>query len=130
MSERFYVYELFSDKNPCLYIGKGSGYRLTVQRRKFACSGRILERFASEKAAYAREVVLIAERKPLLNKHKGGNGSRAIRKYYRRSKEEIEYERLGHQVYTARVLLRYDLRPFLPASKIERIRQVACGGRA
>ncbi len=127
--QRFYVYRIF-DLGGTIYIGKGSGRRLRQQISRFGCMGEVIERFAVEKAAYAREKQLINQLKPIRNRHPGGNGSRAQRIYNRREKWEILCDHLGTQVYAARELLRFDLTPFLPASKIERIRQVAHGCRA
>ncbi len=40
--------------------GKGSGRRFEVQKKNFKLSGEILETFASEKLAYAKEVEFIS----------------------------------------------------------------------
>jgi hypothetical protein len=55
-----------------------SGNRLKAQKGRYGCSGEILARFAKEAAAYRAEVKFIAELAPTLNKHPGGNGSRAM----------------------------------------------------
>jgi hypothetical protein len=74
---RFYVYALTDETNAVVYVGKGSGYRLTVQRYRFKCAGHEIARFKREDDAYAFEREKIAEIKPRLNRHPGGNGSRA-----------------------------------------------------
>lgn len=126
---RFYVYRLFDDPLVPLYVGKGSGRRLSSQKSKFRCKGEIIRRFARERDAYAFEIKMIAELKPELNKHAGGNGSWAARRGPRKFGWEREIERVGSRRYAARQLLRFDLTPYLAASKIDEIRQVANGPR-
>lgn len=73
---KFYVY-LIGDMESPEYIGKGSGRRLNVQERKMG-PGCKLAMFWSENDAYSFEREKIAELSPAMNKHPGGNGSRAI----------------------------------------------------
>lgn len=125
---RFYVYRLFDDAGETLYVGKGSGNRLSSQKSAHRCKGEILEGHRRERDAYRRERDFIAELKPLRNRHPGGNGSiatpiRARRKYG----WEKEIERIGSRCYAARELLRFDLSGYLDRSKIEAIRLVAYG---
>lgn len=130
---RFYVYQFTDDDGP-VYIGKGSGNRFKAQSSRFGCPGEIIERFKSEKAAYAAEVRYIAARKPRLNRHKGGTGSRAVKrreppmpKYMRR--DYAIMEALGTRVYCARLLLNCERsKPgIVEPSKLDAIRQVAYG---
>lgn len=72
--KRFYVYELFDDSGVVLYVGKGSGTRLSMQKRAHALDGREVERFRLERDAYAFERQRIAALKPARNKNPGGNG--------------------------------------------------------
>jgi hypothetical protein len=129
--ERFYVYRIYNDRNETLYIGKGSGPRIKNQARRFSAKGEVLEYFKSEKRCYRREVELIAELKPALNVHPGGNGSRAIPKPHgRKAAWEIEMEAIGPRVYAARALLKKGeaaLLRYVDASKIEQLRRVANG---
>lgn len=131
--QRFYVYRIYNDAGDLLYIGKGSGNRLRRQTTKFCAKGEILEYHKSEKAAYRRERELIAEFKPFLNRHSGGNGSRAVPKRRgRRAAWEIEMDAIGSRVYAARALLRKgteQLLQYIDASKIEQLRRVADGPR-
>lgn len=124
---RFYVYALKDEAGRVMYVGKGSGRRLECQKRKFGLAGEILERHASEAKAYAAEVRLIAEMNPPLNKHPGGNGSRA--KAERVPSWVRDMSRIGTQRFAARLLMSVlRVRPdLIPASKVEAIRQVAYG---
>lgn len=128
---RFYVYRIYNEDQETLYIGKGSANRLRHQITKFKAFGEVLERFKSEKKAYAREVELIEKFVPKLNRHKGGNGSRAIPvRAARPAAWEIEMDRIGPRVYAARALLRKgdaQLLQYIDASKIEQLRRVADG---
>jgi hypothetical protein len=70
----FYLYRIFQGEET-LYIGKGSGYRLSHQKRRFRADGEIIvDGIESETDAYRQERALIALHKPPLNKHVGGNG--------------------------------------------------------
>jgi hypothetical protein len=70
----FYLYRIFQGEET-LYIGKGSGYRLSHQKRRFQADGEIIvDGIESEADAYRQERALIALHKPPLNKHVGGNG--------------------------------------------------------
>src|ERR1700690_1528318 len=71
----FYVYALINDCR-IAYIGKGSGYRLTTQKRHFGLDGYEVARFKREKHAFAFERTMIAEYSPPLNRCAGGNGGR------------------------------------------------------
>ncbi len=72
---QFYIYRILGEMGETLYIGKGTGRRLSQQKRRFAADGEVMEWLKSEKAAYRRERELIAEYNPPLNKSTGGNGS-------------------------------------------------------
>ena len=124
---KFYVYRIF-DLGGTIYVGKGSGGRLQKQIKRFAVLGEIVKWFKSEREAYAHERRLIEQLKPVLNRCAGGGGPRKGGREPRRFPWEIEMERIGTRVYAARGLLRFDLRPYLPESKIDQIRQVAYGG--
>lgn len=127
--KRFYVY-LLKDRDVPAYIGKGSGRRLKVQERNFALKGEVLEWHDNEDACYRAERKWIKELKPYYNRHPGGNGSRAAKaKRYRRTKEEIEMERVGTRVYAARILLgvHRSAPHLIDASKLDDIRRVAYG---
>lgn len=129
MAARFYVYHLVDGVGDIQYIGKGSGKRLVSQKSKHQLFGYVAERFNSERQAYKAEIEHIARHNPPLNKHPGGNGSKASRKIERKPSWQIEMERVGTRVYAARALLCFDLSHYLDASKIEAIRQVADGTR-
>lgn len=75
LTHQFYVYRIFSD-DKTLYVGKGSGPRLSKQKSKFGASGEIVAFYEDEEEAYAAEVALIAELSPPFNIHPGGNGPR------------------------------------------------------
>lgn len=122
----FYVYELIDADGTVQYVGKGSGRRLAAQRRNHSLDGREVARFEREEDAYAFERERIAEAKPPRNRHPGGNGSRVTPEPIPAFVREIE--RVGARRYAARFLLtKVDGR--WPASKVERIRQVANGPR-
>lgn len=103
---RFYVYRIF-DLGGTIYVGKGSGRRLQNQIRRFGALGEVVKYFKAERDAYHFERKLIAQLKPVRNKCAGGGGSCSLSPPRRRTKEEIEMERVGSQVYVARRLLRF-----------------------
>ena len=85
-------------------------------------TGEIVKRFKSESAAYKYEKELIASLCPVLNKHPGGNGSKATRK--RKTKFDVLIEKIGSRAYAARLLLSFG--GFDP-SKLDALRRVAYG---
>lgn len=89
-----------------------------------------MARFKREKDAYAYEVKRIAEYAPCLNKHKGGNGSRATPTRacaYRPTKWEKAVEAMGGtRVYAARYLLTYWRHKINPEKLLD-IARVAAG---
>lgn len=144
---RFYVYLVSRDGVP-LYVGKGVGRRMHQSARKHGGDATVLEWCASESAAFDRERHYIAELCPTENRCPGGNGGRAgpvplvPRQFQGRITEsemrkalkemgafEAECERVGSRRMAARMLLRFDLRDYVCASKIDAIRQVAYGPR-
>lgn len=127
MSEaRFYVYAIHDGDGLPVYIGKGCGRRLSIQKARFGRPGYIVRRFKSEQQAFKYEKRLIAELPPELNRCEGGFGGRATRRRPERlPKEFMEMERLGTRVYAARMLLKFDLRRRVSPEQIERLRQVA-----
>lgn len=143
---RFYVYELLNGEGGCAYIGKGSGKRLTAQKSNFKLSGHELARFKREKDAYRFERHFIAERKPALNKHPGGNGSWSTPvRPYRKTADEREIDRVGPRVYAARMVIEKwrafnylrskvdypaELIAVMDSLDIARMREVANGPRA
>jgi hypothetical protein len=125
---RFYVYRFDNEDGTAAYIGKGSKNRLRVQATRFGTQGYVIARFWRESDAYKYEIVAIAENRPSLNRHPGGNGSRATPvRQPTRAKWEIEMERVGTRVYAARFLLSRFLCMLDPA-KVAQIRSVAYGG--
>lgn len=122
MPGRFYVYK-FMDGETCLYVGKGTGRRLKAQERRFGRPGEIVRWFVSQKAAFNYEARLIQKLKPTENKVAGGGGAIARRaKFYRRTPEEMEIDRIGTRLYAGRVLLRFDLSKFLSVDEISRLK--------
>lgn len=73
LNGRFYLYRIFYD-DMTLYIGKGTGKRLSDQKRAFGVSGEIIAYFDDEREAYREEKRLIAEHEPPLNRIPGGTG--------------------------------------------------------
>lgn len=71
----FYVYRIFSIIGT-IYVGKGSGRRLSDQKRRFGADGEILAEFADEDAAFRAEKRFIRDLCPLENKNPGGAGGR------------------------------------------------------
>lgn len=127
MSERgrFYVYRIF-DGVVTVYVGKGSGSRLQKQIRRFNLQGEVIEWVKSETVAYEAERRWIKRLKPTDNKNAGGAGGRAVQKRAaRRTKAEIEMERIGTRVYAARMLLRFDLRGHISPEQICRLKEIA-----
>lgn len=130
MSEgRFYVYEL-SDGSRVQYVGKGTGRRLKNQMARTGLFGEIVKRFKREREAYSHEVKLIAAIDPPLNRNAGGGGPATRRRAGRKPKWVRNIEAIGTRVYTARMLLRFDLTPYCSAEKIEAIRRVAADNPA
>ena len=124
--ERFYVYRIY-DGFETVYIGKGSGRRLTSQRSKFKMDGEIIAWFEREADAYAHEIKMIAELMPTANKYSGGNGSWCRKRRVVKLGWIREIERVGSRRYAARMLLKFDLRGHIEGSKLEVIRRVANG---
>jgi hypothetical protein len=126
---KFYVYAIKNEQGSIVYIGKGSGRRFEVQKKNFKLSGEILETFASEKFAYAKEVEFISLHKPSLNKCKGGNGCTATKKRIVKQDYEKLIERIGSRACAARLLLSYNkVNPSLiDQSKVDLFREVAYG---
>jgi hypothetical protein len=123
---RFYVYAL-TDGDQVVYVGKGSGRRLHVQRRTHGCDGYEVARFKRERDAYAHEIRVIAELSPARNKHPGGNGSRATPARTPRAPAWMkEIDRIGSRVYAARLLLSR-FAHIVDPSKVDAIRRVAYG---
>jgi hypothetical protein len=126
---KFYVYAIKNEEGSIVYIGKGSGRRFEVQKKNFELSGEILETFASEKLAYAKEVEFISLHKPSLNKCKGGNGCTATNKRIVKQDYEKLIERIGSRACAARLLLSYNkVNPkMIDQSKVDLFREVAYG---
>ena len=126
---KFYVYAIKNEQGSIVYIGKGSGRRFEVQKKNFKLSGEILETFATEKLAYAKEVEFISLHKPSLNKCKGGNGCTATKKRIVKQDYEKLIERIGSRACAARLLLSYNkVNPSLiDQSKVDLFRKVAYG---
>ena len=126
---KFYVYAIKNEQGSIVYIGKGSGRRFEVQKKNFKLSGEILETFATEKLAYAKEVEFISFHKPSLNKCKGGNGCTATKKRIVKQDYEKLIERIGSRACAARLLLSYNkVNPSLiDQSKVDLFREVAYG---
>ena len=126
---KFYVYAIKNEQGSIVYIGKGSGRRFEVQKKNFKLSGKILETFATEKLAYAKEVEFISLHKPSLNKCKGGNGCTATKKRIVKQDYEKLIERIGSRACAARLLLSYNkVNPSLiDQSKVDLFREVAYG---
>ena len=126
---KFYVYAIKNEQGSIVYIGKGSGRRFEVQKKNFKLFGEILETFATEKLAYAKEVEFISLHKPSLNKCKGGNGCTATKKRIIKQDYEKLIERIGSRACAARLLLSYNkVNPSLiDQSKVDLFREVAYG---
>ena len=126
---RFYVYHL-TDGPETVYVGKGTGRRLKNQLARTGLLGEIVKRFKSERDAYLYEIRLIKKLAPRLNKNGGGGGPLVQRRIERKPKWQIEIERIGTRIYTARMLLKFDLRAHVSSDKIDILRRVASGNPA
>lgn len=105
---QFYVYDVLNAAGEVIYVGKGSGKRFLVSlRERGGASAAINAFFKREKDAYAHEVARITEIAPTLNRHPGGNGSKAARTVTRKAAWEREMDRIGGRVYSARLLLAF-----------------------
>jgi hypothetical protein len=126
---KFYVYAIKNEDGSIVYIGKGSERRFEVQKKNFNLSGEILETFASEKLAYAKEIEFISLHKPSLNKCKGGNGCTATKKRIVKQDYEKLIDRIGSRAFAARLLLAYNkVNPkMVDQSKVDLFREVAYG---
>lgn len=67
MADPFYVYRILGEMGETVYIGKGSGRRLEVQKRRFKSAGEIIRSFRKEGLALRFEAKMIAKHKPPLN---------------------------------------------------------------
>ena len=103
----FYVYELLTDDGNILYVGKGSGKRLDVQKKAHQANGVEVARFKKESDAYAYEVERIKSASPMLNKCAGGNGSRCTAKRESKSSFQKQMEAIGSKAMAARLWLRF-----------------------
>lgn len=103
----FYVYRIF-DGFETVYVGKGSGRRLSAQKRRFGCDGEILEVCRSDDHAFQREVYWIAALKPTENKNPGGLGGRVKPKGKKIDRALAAFERelkeVGPRRYVARFI--------------------------
>jgi hypothetical protein len=124
---RFYVYELIDKLGNVQYVGKGSTTRLAAQKRNFGLEGYEVARFAREADAYGYEVQRIATVKPPLNKHVGGNGSKAQKKVERKTNWQKQLEQIGSRAYAARLWLAFARSDNADLSKVDAIRSVAYG---
>lgn len=124
---RFYVYELTDKCGQVMYVGKGSTNRLNAQKRNFSLDGYEVARFKRESDAYAYEVERIASVKPTLNKHIGGNGSKAAVNIVRLTKFEKLCEEFGTRKVAARLWLLFARDSNSDMSKVDEIRAVAYG---
>lgn len=125
----FYVYDIIKD-GLVVYVGKGSGYRLNSQKKRFSADGYKAALFFNEQDAYDYEIERIAELKPALNIHAGGNGARKQKKITRKPKLfawEREINLIGSRVYAARILLSRDTTGYIDKSNLDRIREIAYG---
>jgi hypothetical protein len=126
----FYVYAFYADDGAIAYVGKGKGPRFKRQEKRFApMKGKILKHFKCEDNAFHYEWKLIEKHSPALNKCKGRNCKPAKNGYAyldkELAKEWKEMERVGTRVYAARVLIRFDLRPYFDADRIDRLHVIA-----
>lgn len=123
-SYKFFVYALTDQRGNIVYIGKGSGRRLKNQIRSKGFDGHELCRFKSEKLAYDYEKKRIAEDKPTLNIHPGGNGCTAQKESNPKWLKDIE--KIGTRAYAARLLVRFGGDMISP-SEIETFRKIGYG---
>lgn len=101
----FYVYRIF-DGFETRYVGKGSGRRLTNQKRRFRCDGEIIERCRSDDHAFDRERHWIKQLMPTENRSAGGYGGRCRPARKPRLPKEIRsIEQVGTRRAAARFLL-------------------------
>lgn len=121
MSKSFYVYRILGEMGETVYIGKGTGRRLEVQKRRFKSEGEIIRTFNKEDMAFRFEAKMIAKLNPPLNKVAGhGRGLLPIgphRPYKPIDKTNEVFEVVARIVRTLRHKQRYhlniDLRPSL-----------------
>ena len=101
---RFYVY-VCGDLDAPVYIGKGSGRRASVSAQARGAPATELARFKRECDAYQFEREAIAELAPSLNRHRGGNGSKATPiKGPRPDAWTLEARRCGTRLMAAAIL--------------------------
>ena len=132
---RFYIYDILSHDGSVIYVGKGSGRRHLVSKaQRGGAASRIVEWFASEAKAYAAEVARIALIRPVMNLHKGGNGSKATKRAARKDRWEKTLSLIGSRKYAALLVLaavrsikNNGLNIDFDCSKVEAIREVAYG---
>jgi hypothetical protein len=67
VAKLFYVYRILGEMGETVYIGKGTGRRLEVQKRRFMSDGEIMRSFNKEDLAFRFEAKMIAKHKPPLN---------------------------------------------------------------
>lgn len=122
---RPYVYCLKDGEAVC-YVGKGTGRRLEVQKRKHRLDGVVLERCKNETEAFKRERHYIQVFRPFLNRCAGGNGGRRKKRGMSRSNYYAVIEGLGSRVFSARLLLAVaKVAPHLVTIPLEELRRIA-----
>lgn len=102
---KFYVYRIFNGETT-VYIGKGCGYRLAAQIKRFGLPGEKIEQGLTEERAFEREVHWIAELMPTDNKNPGGRGGKSGKRTAYMDKDMLQIQVVGSRRYAARLLLR------------------------
>ncbi len=124
---QFYVYKFDNALGEPAYIGKGSGKRLQTQSYRLRLEGYEIARFWKEADAYKFEIQAIAEHRPYLNRHRGGNGSRATPVRMPRPQVwESPAHLMASRVQVAKFLLSRCL-AYIDPAKVDGIRCVAHG---
>ncbi len=100
MAKAFYVYRILGERDETVYIGKGTGRRLSHQKRRFKADGEIIAEFVSEGAAYHHEKKLIALHNPPLNRCGGGGGGIFGKSSLAKNNEEAMFEMAARIIRT------------------------------
>jgi len=119
-TKTFYVYLLMDWNGNPMYVGKGSGYRISVSERRFGLSGIFLSWHLTDEEAFSAERKAIEKFQPCLNKCAGGNGGTCRTPSWVREINEV-----GTKEYARRLCLRFG-KGLMGSDSYEALKNTGC----